>query len=169
MTTKTPTHPPKAAKQPRLKRSVITEQQDMYVEGVLDGKTKAQAALDAGYTNGTASASIERSEMVQQALAERRDELSSATQITRAGVLNTILDAIEMARLMADPTAMLTGCRDISKMMGYNAPEVKKLEVSTTQGRLRHQMEAMSDEELLRLASGETMDDVLEGEARRVD
>lgn len=165
MATKNPTAPPSKAKTPRLKRSVITEAQDAYVEGVLDGKSKADAALDAGYTHGTASAKIERSEMVQQALAERRDELSSATQVTRAGVINTILDAIEMARLMSDPTAMLTGCRDIAKMMGYNAPEVKKLEVTSTQGRIRQQMEAMGDEELLRLIDGNT----LEGEARVID
>ena len=148
--------------------SVITPQQDAYVEGLLDGKSKTDAALDAGYSHGSSSYKLERSEAVKNALAERREELSSATQITRAGVLNGILDAIEMARLQGEPLAMLAGYRDISKMMGYNAPEVKKVEVTASQGRLRHKMESLSDEELLRLADGESMD-VLEGEFRVVN
>ena len=64
---------------------------------------------------------------------------------------------------------MLAGYRDISKMMGYNAPEVKKVEVTTSQGRLRSKMQALSDEDLLRLAEGGEIDDVLDGEARVID
>lgn len=152
----------------RTKKSVLTESQEAFVEGVLDGKSKGQAALDAGYSSPSASSTIAKSEAVQVALAERREELSSATQITRAGVLNGILDAIEMARLMADPTAMLTGYRDISKMMGYNAPEVKKVEISDTSDRLHRRMQSLSDEDLLKIINGEADMDVIEGEARRV-
>lgn len=153
----------------KRKPSVLTEQQEEYVEGVLDGKAKSHAALDAGYSHGSQSHRLDRNELVQTALAERREELSSATQITRAGVLNGILDAIEMARVMADPMAMLAGYRDISKMMGYNAPEVKKVEVTSSQGRLRHKMQSLSDEDLLRLAEGGEIDDVIDGEARVID
>lgn len=153
----------------RTKKSVLTESQEAFVEGVLDGKSRGQAALDAGYSSPSASSTIAKSEAVQVALSERRAELSSATQITRAGVLNGILDAIEMARLMADPTAMLTGYRDISKMMGYNAPEVKKVEISDTSDRLHRRMQALSDEDLLKIINGEADMDVIEGEARRVD
>ena len=144
----------------KRKPSVLTEQQEEYVEGVLDGKAKSHAALDAGYSHGSQSHRLDRNELVQTALAERREELSSATQITRAGVLNGILDAIEMARVMADPMAMLAGYRDISKMMGYNAPEVKKVEISDTSNTLARKIKSMSDEDLL---------NVIEGEARLVD
>ena len=144
----------------KRKPSVLTEQQEEYVEGVLDGKAKSHAALDAGYSHGSPSHRLDRNELVQSALAERREELSSATQITRAGVLNGILDAIEMARVMADPMAMLAGYRDISKMMGYNAPEVKKVEISDTSNTLARKIKSMSDEDLL---------NVIEGEARLVD
>ena len=144
----------------RTKKSVLTESQEAFVEGVLDGKSRGQAALDAGYSSPSASSTIAKSEAVQVALSERRAELSSATQITRAGVLNGILDAIEMARVMADPTAMLAGYRDISKMMGYNAPEVKKVEISDTSNTLARKIKSMSDEDLL---------NVIEGEARLVD
>lgn len=139
---------------------MLTDQQETYVEGVLDGKVKAQAALDAGYSHGSQSHRLDRNELVKVALEDRREELSSATQITRAGVLNGILDAIEMARTMADPTAMLAGYRDISKMMGYNAPEVKKVEISDAANNLSRKLKSMSDEDLL---------NIIEGEARLVD
>ena len=79
-----------------------------------------------------------------------------------------VLEAIEMARLQGEPLAMLTGFRDISKMMGYNAPEVKKVEVTSSQGRLRHKIQSLSDEDLMRMAEGEDIDDVIDGEARIV-
>lgn len=160
------TKKPKKPRKPRA--TVISEAQEAYVEAVLDGKSKPEAALAAGYSHGQSFAAAERSQLVQNALAERREELSSATQITRVGVLNGILEAIEMARLQGEPLVMLTGYRDISKMMGYNAPEVKKLEVSTSQGRLRHKIQSLSDEDLMRMAEGEDIDDVIDGEARIV-
>ena len=161
---------PKTTKKPRKPRAtVISEAQDAYVEAILDGKSKAEAALSAGYSHRQSSSAAERSALVQNALAERREELSSATQITRVGVLNGILEAIEMARLQGEPLAMLAGFRDISKMMGYNAPEVKKVEVTSSQGRLRHKMQSLSDDDLLRLAEGGSIDDVIDGEARVVD
>lgn len=159
------TKKPKKPRKPRA--TVISEAQEAYVEAILDGKSKPEAALTAGYSHGQSFAAAERSQLVQNALAERREELSSATQITRVGVLNGILEAIEMARLQGDPTAMLTGYRDISKMMGFNAPEVKKIDITANQGRLRSKMQSMSDEELLRIAEGD--DDVIEGEFRVVN
>lgn len=160
------TKKPKKPRNPRA--TVISEAQEAYVEAILDGQSKPEAALTAGYSHGQSFAAAERSQLVQNALAERREELSSATQITRVGVLNGILEAIEMARLQGEPLVMLTGYRDISKMMGYNAPEVKKLEVSTNQGRLRHKIQSLSDEDLMRMAEGEDIDDVIDGEARIV-
>ena len=160
------TKKPKKPRKPRA--TVISEAQEAYVEAILDGKSKPEAALAAGYSHGQSFAAAERSQLVQNALAERREELSSATQITRVGVLNGILEAIEMARLQGEPMIMLTGFQDISKMMGYNAPEVKKLEVSTSQGRLHHKIQSLSDEDLMRMAEGEDIDDVIDGEARIV-
>ena len=46
---------------------------------------------------------------------------------------------------------------------------MKKLEVTTSQGRLRHKMQSLSDEDLLRLSEGEVVDGILEGEARVID
>ena len=89
-------------KQPRKKRgaSVVTEKQDKYIEARLDGKSKLEAAAVAGYNvNGVGQ--IEKSADVRAALEQARSELSSATQIKRADVIEMLKEAYDMAKLAA--------------------------------------------------------------------
>ena len=116
----------------------------------------AEAAAAAGYHSPqTSHTTVAKSEAVQAALREARDELSSAAQITRADVLDGFMEAINLARLSADPQAMIKGWTEVGKMMGYYAPEVKKLEITGNQKRLQSKFEAMSDEDLMRVIDGE--------------
>jgi hypothetical protein len=59
---------------------------------------------------------------------------------------------------------MIAGWREIAKVCGLNAPEVKKVEVEAKVRALRGQYAALSEEELLELATGQ----VLEGEFREL-
>ena len=114
------------------------------------------SASAAGYANPYKCANqIAKSESVQEALRQARDELSSAAQISRADVLDGFMEAINLARLSADPQAMIKGWTEVGKMLGYYAPEVKKLEISDNQKRLQSKFESMSDEDLMRVIEGE--------------
>lgn len=140
---------------------ILTPMQDKLVDGLLRGKDEERAVAEAGYARPHANhGHIVKSVAVQQALKEARDELSSAAQISRADVLDGFMEAINLARLAADPQAMIKGWTEVGKMLGYYAPEVKKVEITDNQKRLQSKFEAMSDEELLR---------VIEGEAERVE
>lgn len=136
------------------KKSVLTEKQEAFKEAVLDGMTPAQAAEAAGYSHPAAGSAVMRAPDVKRALAEARNELSSAAQITRGDMLAVMMDAIDMARLLADPQSMIKGAAEISKMLGFYAPEVKKVELSVGQARVRSKLISMTDEELLLMASG---------------
>lgn len=137
-------------------KSVISQQQAQYVEGVLDGKPRAQAAADAGYAHpDKVPTLIERSEAVRQALIDGRNELSSVAQMKRADVLLIFMDAIDLARVAGDPTAMVAGAREVGKMLGLYAPEKKEIELTVGQARLRSMYEGMPDEELLAIIEGE--------------
>lgn len=137
-------------------KSVISQQQAQYVEGVLDGKPRAQAAADAGYAHpDKVPTLIERSESVRQALIDGRNELSSVAQMKRADVLLIFMDAIDLARVAGDPTAMVAGAREVGKMLGLYAPEKKEIELTVGQARLRSMYEGMPDEELLAIIEGE--------------
>jgi len=142
---------------PRQK-SKLTEKQDAYVEAVLDGEPKSKAAKAAGYA--APPAVIERSDDVAHALHFARSELSSATQVRRADMIEVMLDAIQIARTMADPTAMIAGAREISKVLGFYEPEKKIIELTGNQQRVQQQFSQLSDQELL---------EIIEGESRRVE
>lgn len=145
----------------RPKSIILTEAQAAYVDARMEGKDPKKAAKAAGYAHPVAHAqNIEKSVNVQAALREARDELSSAAQIKRADVIDGIMEAINMARLAADPTAMIKGWTEVGKILGHYAPEVKRVEITDNQKRLQSKFEVMSDEELLR---------VIEGTAERVE
>lgn len=138
------------------KRSVLTQAQSQYVEGVLDGKSRPQAAEEAGYAHpATIPNVIERSEAVRRAIQTARSELSSAAQMKRADVLLIFIDAVELARIAGDPTAMVAGGREIGKMLGLYEPEKKEIQLTTGQARLRTLFENKSDEELLSIIEGD--------------
>lgn len=64
-----------------------------------------------------------------------------------------LLDAIDRARLAGEPNTEINGWKEVSKMMGFYAPEIKKIDLTVTQGNLKSKFEQMSDQELLELAS----------------
>lgn len=135
---------------------VLTTMQAAFVDATLLGKDPERAAAIAGYANPDASVGkIIKSESVQVALRQARDELSSAAQISRVDVLDGFMEAINLARLSADPQAMIKGWTEVGKMLGYYAPEVKKLEITDNQKRLQSKFEAMSDEDLMKVIEGE--------------
>ena len=107
------------------------------------------------YHSHVFSLNVAKSESVQVALRQARDELSSAAQISRADVLDGFMEAINLSRLSADPQAMIKGWTEVGKMLGYYAPEVKKLEITDNQKRLQSKFEAMSDEDLMKVIEGE--------------
>ena len=163
----TTTSKPKQTK-PRVKRSpsvVLTEKQNTYVEARLDGKSKTDAAKQAGY-DVTSVQTIEKSEDVKQALSQARSELSSAVQIKRFDVIEMFKEAYDMAKLSAEPGNMVAAAREIGKMLGYYEAEKIKVELSMSQANMQKKFEIMSDEELMEIAEGRAR--IVEGEYVRL-
>lgn len=139
------------------KESALTKMQKDYADSKLLGKTTRQALRDAGYA--PTNVDIEkRSKEVQAYIDEARKEITDASTLTRLDVIQGILDAIEAARLQAEPATMIAGYAQLAKIMGYYTPEVKKIDVTINGARVRHKMEMMSDEELLAIAEGRTIE-----------
>jgi hypothetical protein len=151
------------SKAPKKERepSVITERQQAYVDAIMTGANTTTACAVSGYHPSTVGNEI-RSDTVKQILAEARQEISDLTTIRRLDVLNMFMEAIGMARTMADPANMINGADKICKMMGYYAPETKKIELTLDQGRLQDKIRQLSDQELMELASSTAK--VVEGE-----
>jgi len=77
------------------------------------------------------------------------------------------LESIEMAKIKADPLTMIAGWREVGKMCGFYEPTKAKIEVSVQGQVLIQRLNAMSDEELLKLAEGDP--NVLEGEVTVIE
>lgn len=126
--------------------------------------TQRAASVLAGLT---LSKKTERYPNVQRELAKVRAEMATEANITREDVVQMLLDAANMAKLMSDPTAMIAAAREIGKMLGHYAPEVKKIMTGMDQGDIKKALENMSDEELLKLANARVK--VIDGESARIE
>lgn len=148
----------------RRKSAVLTEKQSIYVDNIMEGKSKSDAARAAG-SLPTNSNAIERSQAVQEALKAARSELEDISTIRRIDVLEGIMEAIDMGRTLAEPSTMIAGWKEIAKIMGYYAPETKRIELSTDQANVQKKLEMMSDQELLEMLQKRSMLIDIEGEA----
>ena len=115
----------------------------------------AAAARRAGYSarsarvNGprllTNAAVREALQVSQRAQAERLD-------LDRQRVLEGLLEAIETARAHREPMAQIRGWAEIGKLLGFYAPETRRVELSAAGRGRMDRLERMTDEELLALA-----------------
>ena len=70
-------------------------------------------------------------------------------------MIDGFMEAIDMARVQADPTAMIGGWREIAKVCGHYEPTKQELIITFRGERTLRQMEQMTDEQLLKLAHQE--------------
>jgi hypothetical protein len=141
----------------------ITPQQKKYVDERAKGQTKVQSAILAGYApDPTSVPSVEDSKTVQEALAKIRKEVAENADITKEDVVRMLVDAADMAKLMADPTGLVAAARELGKMLGFYAPEVKKVTHGLDKNSLRAVLDEMTDDDLSRIANARAID----GEAK---
>lgn len=136
---------------------VLKPRKQTVADALLDGATVNEAAAAVGITPRQVE-NMKKASDVKQYLVQNRAELSNALQLKRGDIIVGIMDAIDVAKLIADPGSMIRGYAEIAKMLGLYAPEVKKVEISMTQRAIANKYEAMSDEDLLKIAEGAVID-----------
>jgi len=82
---------------------------------------------------------------------------------SRKKVLEGFLEAIEQAKMLSEPMTQIAGWREIGKLCGYYAPEVKEINVNIGAKRVIGQLEVLSDQELLDIIEKDR--EAIEGEA----
>lgn len=142
----------------------LTDQQRLFVEQIIKGKGPKVAARIAGYANPDIQGyAIVKSHKVSEAIKYLHKKHEKAADMSRKKVMDGMLEAIEMAKLQADPGNMISGWREIGRMCGYYAPEVKKIDINITAKRVIDKMETLSDEDLVKMI--EDSSNVIEAEA----
>jgi hypothetical protein len=127
----------------------LTEKQRIAAKYMAEGRGAAVAARMAGFAlPESIGRRLTIDEDFQAAVMFLRRQAEAAGAITRKRVMDGFVEAIDMARLQADPTGMISGWREIAKMCGYYAPEVKKIDLNVTTKRVIDKLETMSEIEL---------------------
>jgi hypothetical protein len=131
------------------------EQQFLYNLDVL-GLTQQRAAEIAGVG---AAAYVLKKPSVIAARETIRSSLRTRVNITKDDVIRGIKSAIDQAELLADPMAQIAGWREISKMLGYDAPREIKLVVSGDVKAARKQIAQLGDTDLVQLLEADSVID----------
>ena len=112
----------------------LTPRQAQFVREYVTGGNAAEAARRAGYSERTAKAiacELLTKPDLQEAIQALQAENAAQWDITRKDVITGVLEAVAMARAQGEPMAMIAGYRELARMMGFNAPEAHRVEVTT--------------------------------------
>lgn len=147
----------------------VTPQEDRMILHVLSGMTIRAAAQAAGFEFKDHRCGAKRIMLKPQCkrrLAQLRAEAAKRAKITQDDVIEGFKDAIGDAKLLSDPTAQIAGWREIAKMLGLYAVEVKKVEVSHVETKAREELAQLSEEDLQALLEDGS---AIDGEFRILD
>lgn len=147
----------------------LSAMQKAFVHNLVNnGLTQTAAARAAGFAHpGQQALELLDNPKVQKAIATERAAYAQSSGMTKQKVIDGLAEAIDLARITADPTAMIGGWREIGKLCGFYEPTKTKIEVSLQGKVLVERLNTMTDEELLALADQQP--DALEGEFHVID
>lgn len=129
----------------------LTEKQRAFVKFWAQGESITSASIRAGYNDGAAIAyRMVRMPNILKLYNQEKALYEEASQMTRKKVMDGLLEAVDMAKMLAEPATMVAGWKTIAQMCGYMAPVEKKLTINTTGSALMQRMAQMSDADLLR-------------------
>ena len=136
---------------PNLRSAIqdLNPKAEEYIDARLAGKTAAESAEYAGYSPRT---NVENTPAVRDGLSRAQAELAANYGLTRGDIIVGMQDAIRIAKIANDPQSMIKGFSEIAKILGFYAPEEKRVNLTMSQERMQRGLENMSDEALLKMA-----------------
>jgi phage terminase small subunit len=142
----------------------LTEKQRLFAKHVAQGREVLHAAKMAGYHTPPYEIAKRPDFIAFVKKLQARNE--RVVDMTRKKVMEGFLEAIEQAKMMAEPMTQIAGWREIAKVCGYYAPEVKILNINATSQRVLTQLETLSDSDLLEIIEKDA--ELIEGEVRHL-
>jgi hypothetical protein len=129
----------------------LTEKQRLFVENWAKGDSIASASLKAGYATSAIAYQLVKMPNVLRLREEIAAKWEADSQMSRKQVMDGLLDAIQLARMAAEPASMIAGWREIGKLCGYYAPVEHKVKVDVTGNVIVDRLNSLSDAELLQI------------------
>jgi phage terminase small subunit len=133
---------------------LLTEKQKLFVKFWAEGDSIPGASRRAGYADGAQMAyRMVKMPNILKLRNEYAAKYEEEAQMDRKQVMDGFKEAIEMARLMAEPANMIAGWREIGKMCGYYAPVETRVKVDVSGNLVLDKMNSLTDAELLKIIS----------------
>jgi phage terminase small subunit len=103
----------------------------------------------------------------QLEIEHRRTERVSG--MNRKQVLAGIMDAIDLAKSLKQPAAMITGWKEVGRMCGFYEPERREILLTGDKKDFIREVKAMTTAQLLEHVRREVQDDDIDGEFEVID
>lgn len=131
----------------------LTEMQRSFVKFWASGESLMAAAKRAGYDDKslTYAYRLAKQPNVLKLYEEEKRLYEEASNMSRKKVMDMLVEAYDMAKLMAEPASMVSAAREIGKMCGYYEPVAKKVDITVNGKALTKRLDAMSDEDLAKM------------------
>jgi phage terminase small subunit len=144
----------------KIRKSAVTTKEALYAEARSTGLSikSSNAAAGLSTTNKFASAEIEKRPNVRDLIDTKKRANAYMLGLTRDDVLQGMMDAIDQAKVLADPLTQIVGWRELAKVCGFYAPEVKRIELSEGARGYIQRLESMSDEQLMQIATADAIE-----------
>lgn len=144
----------------------LTDKQRAFVKHWASGESINSAMIRAGFDENSITYGwrLARQPNVLALYHEEKRKYEEAAGMTRKKVMEGLIEAVEMAKLMAEPATMVAGWREIGKMCGYYEPVKKKIDINVTGNVAFQRLNKLSDADLLRIIQQEITDDDDDGD-----
>ena len=139
---------------------MLTPRQQFFVDFYVTCRNGAEAARRAGYAAPSARITASRlltKANVKSALAVAEAKLARKSDITKAKVIEELLDACDVAKQRMDGGNMIRSMCEISKMLGFYKVEAKSREPRAENKDLSARLDALSDQELMDIVAGKSL------------
>ena len=140
----------------------LSENEKLVAEAAVMGLTNKAIAARVSLTPATVSKYLKKP-AVQNYMQQMHNAHNDLIAVTKPRVVEMLLDAVEEAKLLADPGVQIKGLREIGLMMGFYAPEERKLTITKEAEITKQRLSGMSDADLMELAGS----NVIEGDFTR--
>jgi len=131
------------------------------------GMRTKEAAAFAGIEPATLR-NLLNDERVQSYIKQMQAAHAEALNVRRGDVIRGMLDAIDHAKLVNDPSTEIRGWEAIAKLQGYNAPEKHLHDLPDDTKRLLEAMQNMNDADVAKLANMDDLIDLIPGKDFKV-
>lgn len=136
----------------------LAPKQRQFIDNFMSGMTQTQAARQAGYKFPDVEAHrLMRIPEIAEIIKAEREKYEEKIDMSRQKVMDGLMETITIAKSTGEPMAMVGAWREIARICGYYAPEQKRVEISVNGNVHVSQIQAMTDEELLRVIEGEAV------------